>query len=87
VIRLLAALIGFTIGYVWVRRRATARFRRRLRRQGLPDELADALAQDYRRMLTCWKSLQALSGSKPNSSRAFFVSRRGSAEGQKDSVE
>ncbi|MEW6216928.1 MAG: hypothetical protein AB1543_04540 [Candidatus Bipolaricaulota bacterium] len=48
VCRLLAALIGFAIGYVWVRRRAVARFRRRLRRQGVPDELADALADQYK---------------------------------------
>ncbi|GAB4305905.1 MAG: hypothetical protein Kow0097_04940 [Candidatus Bipolaricaulota bacterium] len=47
-LRLLAALIGFAIGYVWVRRWAVARFRRRLRRQGLPAALADALAGEYR---------------------------------------
>ncbi|MBC7220310.1 hypothetical protein H5T55_02300 [Candidatus Bipolaricaulota bacterium] len=47
-LRLLAALVGFAIGYIWVRRRAVARFRRRLHRQGLPAELADALAAEYR---------------------------------------
>jgi len=48
VVRLLAALIGFSIGYVWVRRRAVATFRRRLRRQGVPAAEAAVLASDYR---------------------------------------
>ncbi len=46
--RLLAALIGFFIGYIWARRRAAARFRRRLRCQGLPDEMVDVFAREYR---------------------------------------
>ena len=47
-VHLLAALIGFLIGYVCVRRRAVAQFRRRLRRQGVPGEIADDLAGRYK---------------------------------------
>lgn len=47
-VRLLAALMGFSIGYAWVRRRAVATFRRRLRRQGVPAEAAAVLTSDYR---------------------------------------
>lgn len=45
--RVLASLISFLVGFAWARRRAAARFRRRLRRQGLPAEVADILAAEY----------------------------------------
>jgi len=42
---------GVGIGFLWGRFSATRAFRRRLRRAGLPPELARLLAHDYRRMV------------------------------------
>jgi len=48
VVRLLAALVLFGVGFAWARRRAVARFRRRLVCQGMPPEAARALSREYR---------------------------------------
>ncbi|MBC7093711.1 hypothetical protein H5T53_06890 [Candidatus Bipolaricaulota bacterium] len=47
-VRALAALTLFAVGLLWQRSRAVRIFRKRLIRQGLPEDVAARFAHDYR---------------------------------------
>ena len=47
IIWLLGQLIGFTIGLLWARRRSRYVFRRRLRRNGLPEDVIEEVVWRY----------------------------------------
>ena len=47
VIKLVGQMIGFGIGLLWARRRSRYAFRRRLRRNGLPERVIDEVAWRY----------------------------------------
>ncbi len=51
VLCLLGSLVTVGLGFFWQRRRAVARFRRRLRRRGLDREVAAEFAEWYRGLL------------------------------------
>jgi hypothetical protein len=48
VVRVLAALILFAVGLLWRRSCAVRIFRKRLIRQGVPEDVAARFARDYR---------------------------------------
>ncbi len=50
-VRLGRALAGTALSFLWRRRRSTVRFRRRLRREGLPPDVVEALTEGYRDMV------------------------------------
>ncbi len=58
--RLLAGITGIGIGFFWRRSSAARKFKRRLRRIGLPRDAIDLLSYDYEHMVS-FSDLRSLS--------------------------
>jgi hypothetical protein len=58
--RLLAGITGIGVGFFWRRSSSTRKFKRRLRRMGLPRDAVDLLSYDYEHIVS-FSDLRSLS--------------------------